>query len=484
MRVDLPIKNTFKICDVVLSKGYTQVMDNTKLAIFDLDGVLIDSKKIHYEALNLALCSIDKNFIIQEVEHATKYDGLSTTKKLEILNKEKGLPREKFQEVWSYKQKITLELLGEIKKDKQLEFYMKELITNEIKIAVASNSVRDTIDLVLKKLGIYDYISLILSNEDVKHPKPHPEIYWKTMAYFGAIPENTIIFEDSYVGRLAAQRSGASLIPIDSREDLTIEKIKRNKLIEAQNISEIRPWKSDNLTVLIPMAGAGSRFESAGYTFPKPLIEIFGKPMIQMVVENLNIDAKFVYIVQKSHFVKFNLESMLNIITPNCEIVKVEDITEGAACTTLLAKEYINNENSLIIANSDQFIEWNSGETIYSFMSKGVDGGILTFESTHPKWSYVKIDGEGYVSEVAEKKPISNLATVGIYFWRKGSDYVQYAEQMIRENERVNGEFYICPVFNYAIRDNKKIRIRNVDQMWGLGTPEDLDNFVADYKKL
>jgi dTDP-glucose pyrophosphorylase len=175
---------------------------------------------------------------------------------------------------------------------------------------------------------------------------------------------------------------------------------------------------------------------------------------------------------------------MLNIITPNCEIVEVDDITEGAACTTLLAKEYINNETSLLIANSDQFIEWNSGETIYSFMSKGVDGGILTFESTHPKWSYVKIDGEGYVSEVAEKNPISNLATVGIYFWRKGSDYVRYAEQMIRENERVNGEFYICPVFNYAIRDNKKIRIRNVEQMWGLGTPEDLKNFVSNYKKL
>jgi dTDP-glucose pyrophosphorylase len=189
-------------------------------------------------------------------------------------------------------------------------------------------------------------------------------------------------------------------------------------------------------------------------------------------------------LIYKFDFMKFNLGSMLNIITPNCEIVEVDDITEGAACTTLLAKEYINNETSLLIANSDQFIEWNSGETIYSFMSKGVDGGILTFESTHPKWSYVKIDGEGYVSEVAEKNPISNLATVGIYFWRKGADYVRYAEQMIRENERVNGEFYICPVFNYAIRDNKKIRIRNVEQMWGLGTPEDLKNFVSNYKKL
>jgi len=176
------------------------------------------------------------------------------------------------------------------------------------------------------------------------------------------------------------------------------------------------------------MAGAGSRFEAAGYTFPKPLIEVRGKPMIQVVVENLNIDARYIYIVQKSHYEKYNLDYLLRLVTPRCEIVQIEGVTEGAACTTLLAKEFIDNGDALVIANSDQFVEWNSGETLYSFMADGIDGGIVTFHATHPKWSFAKIDEDGIVTEVAEKKPISDIATVGIYFWKKGSDYVKYSE--------------------------------------------------------
>jgi dTDP-glucose pyrophosphorylase len=209
---------------------------------------------------------------------------------------------------------------------------------------------------------------------------------------------------------------------------------------------------------------------------------VHGKPMIQTVVENLNIDAKFIYLVQKAHFEKFNLDYLLRLITPKCEIIQVDGLTEGAASTTLLAKKFIENENSLLIANSDQFIEWNSGETIYSFMSEGIDGGIITFKSTHPKWSFVKLNDEGNVAEVAEKKPISDIATVGIYFWKKGSDYIRYVEQMIERDIRTNNEFYVCPVYNEAIKENKKFRIRNIEKMWGLGTPEDLKYFIENYK--
>jgi len=204
--------------------------------------------------------------------------------------------------------------------------------------------------------------------------------------------------------------------------------------------------------------------------------------MIQVVVENLNIDARYIFIVQKSHYEKYNLDYLLRLVTPRCEIVQIEGVTEGAACTTLLAKELIDNGNSLVIANSDQFVEWNSGETLYSFMADGIDGGIVTFYATHPKWSFAKIDEDGIVTEVAEKKPISDIATVGIYFWKKGSDYVKYAEQMIERNIRTNGEFYVCPVFNQAIEDGKKFRVRNIEKMWGLGTPEDLNYFLENHK--
>jgi len=457
-------------------------MRKYSLVIFDLDGVLIDSKELHYEALNQALEHFGSEFVISPREHSTKYDGLSTRTKLKMLREDKGLPIELFEPVWKLKQEITSKMLGEIQQDETLISMMKFLEENKVKISLASNSVRDTVELVLKKLGIFEFFSLILSNEDVTSAKPHPEFYWKAMSYFGTLPEETLVFEDSYVGRLAALRSGARLIPVENRTDLTWDKIKQISSNYSRLSTVNHPWKSDKLNVLIPMAGAGSRFEAAGYTFPKPLIEVRGKPMIQVVVENLNIDAKYIFIVQKSHFEKYNLDYLLRMIVPDCEIVQTDGITEGAACTTLLARDFIDNDSSLIIANSDQYVDWNSGETIYSFMADGIDGGIVTFNATHPKWSYARIDESGLVLEVAEKRPISDLATVGIYFWRKGSDYVKYADEMIAKNIRTNGEFYVCPVFNQAIAEGKKFRIRNIEGMWGIGTPEDLDYFLENYR--
>jgi dTDP-glucose pyrophosphorylase len=230
------------------------------------------------------------------------------------------------------------------------------------------------------------------------------------------------------------------------------------------------------------MAGAGSRFEQAGYTFPKPLIEVRNKPMIQVVVGNLNIEANYIYIVQAKHREKYNLDTLLNLITPGCKIVETAGITEGAACTALLAKEHIDNQSPLFFANSDQFVEWNSNEFMYKMQETGCDGGIVTFEATHPKWSFARVNELGLVTEVAEKNPISNIATVGYYWWKKGSDFVKYAEKMIEKNIRVNNEFYVCPVFNQAIEDNKQIRTFNVKGMWGLGTPEDLNYYLENYK--
>ena len=170
----------------------------------------------------------------------------------------------------------------------------------------------------------------------------------------------------------------------------------------------------------------------------------------------------------------------MNNIAPDCEIVQVDGVTEGAACTTLLAKEFIDNDQPLLMANSDQYVEWDSNEFMYSMVGDTVDAGILSFKSTHPKWSYAKLDEHGFVSEVAEKNPISDIATVGIYYWSKGSDYVKYANQMIENNNRVNNEFYVCPVFNEAVKDGKKIKVFNAKRMWGLGTPEDLKYFLEN----
>lgn len=234
------------------------------------------------------------------------------------------------------------------------------------------------------------------------------------------------------------------------------------------------------MNILIPMAGAGSRFEQAGYTFPKPLIEVHGKPMIQKVVENLDIDGRYIFIVRKEHYNRYALKYLLPLIAPGCEIVQVDSLTEGAACTTLLAKHLINDNTPLITANSDQYVEFEDNWQ-ECLDTPSIDGSILTFESTHPKWSFVRLENS-MVAEVAEKRPISNTATVGIYHWKKGSDYVKYAEQMIERNIRVNNEFYVCPVFNEAITDGKRIQIIPIKRMWGLGTPEDLTTYLREYK--
>jgi HAD superfamily hydrolase (TIGR01509 family) len=450
-----------------------------KTIIFDLDGVLVEAKKLHYDCLNDALREEDPKFIIEWNEHLSLYDGLKTNQKLDLLHSNKGLPKESFSRVWDKKQKLTLESLQNLLPSNQLIDCMKKLSNDGYKIVCCSNSIRKTILTVLSKLDIIQYFDLILSNEDVKNSKPHPEIYWKGISMMGCLPEETLIVEDSPYGLLAASRSNSNIIRVKEPNDVTYSLIinKINK-IKNTNVMSTPKWSDNKLNVLIPMAGAGSRFEKSGYTFPKPLIDVKGKPMIQVVVDNLNMDANFIFIVQKSHREKYNLDTLLNLITPNCKIVEVEGITEGAACTTLLAKEFIDNDSPLVMANSDQFVEWDSNEFMYKMNETDCDGGIVTFKSIHPKWSFAKIDESGFVTEVAEKNPISDIATVGVYYWKKGSDYVKFAEQMIQKDIRVNNEFYVCPVFNEAILGDKKIKTFDIKEMWGLGTPEDLNYYL------
>lgn len=232
------------------------------------------------------------------------------------------------------------------------------------------------------------------------------------------------------------------------------------------------------------MAGAGSRFQQQGYKLPKPLIDVNGKPMIRWVVENLNMKANFVFVVQKAHYGQYNLGIILPLIAPGCKIVQTDGLTEGAACTTLLSKEYIDNSDHLLIANSDQFVEWDSCDFMYHMISADADGGILSFRdpSLNPKWSFAKLNEQGNVVEVAEKKPISDIATVGIYYFKRGDEYVRLAEQMISKNIRVNNEFYICPIYNEYVQSNKVIKTKDCSKMWGLGTPEDLSFFLSNYK--
>ena len=235
------------------------------------------------------------------------------------------------------------------------------------------------------------------------------------------------------------------------------------------------------------MAGRGSRFQEAGYAFPKPLIDINGKTMIEVVINNLKpkTDHKFIFICQKEHFEKYDLHNILkNATNNNFEVVQINGITQGAACTVLCAKQYINSDDELLIANSDQFIENDINSFINKSRKGNKDGVIMTFTASHPKWSYARVDKTGKVLETAEKKVISNNATVGVYYFKNGKDFVKGAEEMIKKGIKQNNEFYVCPVYNELILDGKKIYIDEIsaDKIHGLGTPEDLEQFLVKIK--
>ena len=240
-----------------------------------------------------------------------------------------------------------------------------------------------------------------------------------------------------------------------------------------------------NLNIVIPMAGAGSRFAQQGYTFPKPLIQMpDGNPMIKMVIDCIGIHgACWYFLVSQEHIDKYKIDKVLYRMMEQYHpalvmIIPVDGITEGAACMVLLAKRYIDNDDGLLIVNSDQYFKWDPNNFFFKMDEDHAMGGILTFESWHPKWSFVQVNNKGMVIRVAEKDPISNQATVGAYWWKHGAHFVRAADDMISLNDRVNGEFYVAPVFNQTIG---KVITYPVDFMAGVGTPEDLRKFELMY---
>ena len=241
------------------------------------------------------------------------------------------------------------------------------------------------------------------------------------------------------------------------------------------------------LNIVVPMAGAGSRFAQAGYTFPKPLIAVNGKPMIQLVIENLKptCDHRFIFICQEEHYDTYSLSQIFSNLTNNkYEVIKINALTQGAVCTVLTATDLINTDDDLLIANSDQLVDINIDDYINHARKAKVDGSIMTFSSSHPKWSYARIDANGDVMETVEKKVVSEHATVGIYYYRKGKEFVEASIKMIDKNIRINNEFYVCPMYNEMILDDKRVVIYpiEVSQMHGLGTPEDLNIYLTKVK--
>lgn len=447
---------------------------NNRLIIFDLDGVLSDTKQIHLDALNQALSVVSKEFIISNEDNEKYFGEITTLQKLEILSKTRGLPENTYTEIVKNKKEITDKLFNQIQTSQRLIDVFKFLKSLKIKTAVASNSSTDSCKIILTKLGIIDFIDLVVGNNLVVNKKPSPEMYWKCMAELGSSPIHTIVLDDSPIGQLSSLLSQTKLVVINNIEDVNIETIKK----EIEYFNEIKTINNKTgINVVVPMAGMGKRFSDVGYTLPKFLIDVNGRPMIERVVNSLGIKANYIYIVQQEHYETYNLNRLLNYITPGCKIVTVNGITDGAARTVLSCENLINNNSPIIIFNSDQIIEWDSFDFYYKMLTLNSDGGIATFKADSNKWSYARSE-DGRVVEVAEKIKISDDATAGVYYWKHGSDFVKYAYKMIEKNIRINNEFYVAPVYNEAILDGKQIYPYEIIKMWGVGTPEDLGTYL------
>lgn len=446
--------------------------------IFDLDGVLVDAVTAHFEAFNSALKLF--GFEVPPLIHSLHYNGLPTTSKLELLSQSQQLPRSLHPFINEMKQQYTRKLLTQkISPRPQLIETLSQLKSKGYRLGVASNCTRETVSLVLDRLSIDSFFDVVLSKDDVTQPKPNEEIYKKAQSLLGIHSNETLIVEDSIVGVIAAQKASPHVLVLKSPDELCADKIE--KAIES---TQRRTWEDPRtIEIVIPMAGSGSRFFQAGYKDPKPLIKVFNQTMIQWVVTNLSshkFKTRFTFIVNKEHMKKYRLKDHLQEIAPGSQIVSIPGKTEGAACTVLLALENLPQDSPLVIANSDQVVDHSFDNFLSYSLSSDQDGMIMTFSDRDPKWSFAKVDSQGQVTEVAEKKPISDQATVGVYYFKKVHDFKAGCMQMIRENKRVNQEFYVCPVYNELIKTNKKVGVYPIrkEEMHGLGTPEDLQNFI------
>jgi len=238
-----------------------------------------------------------------------------------------------------------------------------------------------------------------------------------------------------------------------------------------------------NINILIPMAGRGVRFKDQGYPYHKPLIDILGKPMIIRTIESLEIpNARYLFVISKNEYSDL-VKSTIRKSIEDCMFVEIDYVTEGPACSALLYKDQINNDDELIIANCDQIMEWNS-DTFFLNVRQ-YDGAIVTYHSDTDKNSYARINKQGLVTEVREKEVISNISLNGIHYWKQGRSFVDSAEDMIANNDRApNGEFYVGPTYNYMIKRKQRVGIYHIpnQQHHAVGVPIDLENYLK-YEK-
>jgi HAD superfamily hydrolase (TIGR01509 family) len=417
--------------------------------LFDLDGVLCETKELHYVAFNKALSTCGYEPIDHE-RHTKEFDGLSTRQKLNKLGLEGG-------DVSLWKQYFTNEMIDtQIQPNPQLRKVLTSFQREHIKLGCASNCIRKTQLKILTALGIVDLFDAMTCNEDVDHPKPAPDVFLRCAERLGVPMNACIIVEDSPIGVMAAHKANPSkVIVVQGPKDVNVQRI----------LGIIPP------TVIIPMAGEGRRFKDYG---KKPFISVCGEHMIQQVHRNLGVEE-----VNTIFMVRDEDQDFMTKKFPLATIVSVgSHTTEGTAITVQKALPYLSSDVPVMVANSDQIVDDFDVDAFCIRMYKNnADGGIVTFDAPdkNPKWSYVKMTKDGCVKRVAEKEPISTTATVGIYWWKTKAVLESAIDKLVRAKDKVNGEYYLCPTFNHMA--GLKVITYPCTEMHGVGTPEDLESY-------
>lgn len=445
--------------------------------LFDLDGVLFDGAEFHKQIFLEAV----ENAVSSEY-HDRWLNGLSTKQKLARLSELGVFASYQLPTLEAKKQALTQERLATFQSPQHIRAVCQRLAASNYQLFCVSNSIRKTVETCLESLGIIQLFSGIISNEDAAKQKPSPEPYLEAFRRFQLDPAESLILEDSPFGRQAAKASGAHLLPIVDVQDNTYEKIIQH--IKTMESSEAAA-SPRRINVVIPMAGRGSRFAVKGYSTPKPFIPVFDRPMIRWVIDNMKsadpaIQLHFILVAQQEHISHHGLGDICRDAGIDFTLIPIDRITDGPACTVLLARDIINSDAPLVTVNSDQYVEWDVAEFYRALLNPTYAGVINTFhqpDETDTKWSFARVGADGIVEEVVEKRWISPHATTGIYGWRSGAEFVAAADAMMSADDRVNGEFYVAPAYNYV----RPVRIFPCKKLWGLGVPEDLEVFLGRF---
>ena len=437
-----------------------------KVLLLDFDGVVADCDMLHDNAFYQALDSV-ANIKLTDIE---KYNlrALTSVTKVQQLTFKYNIDEQKKQEILSTKDRIKKNIIAQTDY-KCIHFcpYIYDVFAycneHNIKVGLVSNSRRWLLDTVLEQLN--HPFEHVISNEDIENPKPAPDAYLKALQLFGVKANEALAVEDSPYGIESAKNAGIKTIGITSHTSLTASLIHEYYTGKPVN-ADMYPMH--DVQLVIPAAGRGTRFHPL--KVPKPFAQIGKLPMIQAVINNIGLDCN-THIILREDIKEFAKK------LPYKNIHYLPYVTCGTVSTMQWIRSHLDMSKPLIIANCDQMIKYDN-KVFYKAIIQKLDGAILTFRATHEKWSFAKVNNEGYVTEVAEKIPISDLATVGIYFWTKAHYFFDDADEMMESNDTVNNEFYTCPTYNYSIKRGRKIKTFDVDEMIGLGTYEDYIDFA------